>query len=146
MGVILVDVIGRAISSPLYGSQDLTMSGMVILVFGAMALCDRNGGHIAVDIFENRYPPAMNRVIDVVAALTGAVIFVGLAWAIYDVIALNSRFGISSRTNLLGINIDHFRRALVIFCVFTALGMALRAIELAFDGRDIRREKKDVLQ
>ena len=138
--IILIDVVGRAMGSPLYGSQDLITMTMVILVFGAMALCDRNGGHIAVDIFERYYPAALNRLIDIVAALAGAVIFFGLAWAVSGVVMLNLRFGISSKTNLLGLPIDWFRWALVAFAIMTAMGMLLRAVELIVSRRDIRKE------
>lgn len=138
--IILIDVIGRAMGSPLYGSQDLITMTMVILVFGAMALCDRTGGHIAVDIFERHYPPALNRLIDIVSAAMGAIIFAALAWAVNEVVMLNLRFGISSKTNLLGLPIDWFRWALVAFAILTALGMLLRAIELTLSGRDIRKE------
>lgn len=138
--IILIDVIGRALGKPLFGSQDLITMTMVILVFGAMALCDRNGGHIAVDIFERHYPAALNRFIDIVSALTGAVIFFGLAWAVSGVVMLNMRFGISSKTNLLGLPIDWFRWALAAFAIMTALGMLLRAVELTLSGRDIRKE------
>ena len=138
--VILIDVIGRAMGSPLYGSQDLITMTMVIVVFGAMALCDRNGGHIAVDIFERRYPPALNHAMDIVSAAIGAVIFTGLAWAVADVVLLNQRFGISSKTNLLGLPIDWFRWALVAFALLTALGLALRTLELILSRRDIRKE------
>ena len=62
VGVILVDVIGRSFGVPLYGSQDLISMSMVVLVFGAMALCDRQRGHIAVDLFEPRFPAALNRI------------------------------------------------------------------------------------
>lgn len=138
--IILIDVVGRAMGSPLYGSQDLITMTMVILVFGAMALCDRNGGHIAVDIFERYYPAALNRLIDIVAALAGAVIFFGLAWAVSGVVMLNLRFGISSKTNLLVLPIDWFRWALVAFAIMTAMGMLLRAVELIVSRRDIRKE------
>ncbi|MBT8409095.1 MAG: TRAP transporter small permease, partial [Alphaproteobacteria bacterium] len=72
VSVILVDVIGRAFGRPLYGSQDLVTMTMVLVVFGGMALCDRTGGHIAVDIFERRFPDALNRLIDIGSALLGA--------------------------------------------------------------------------
>ena len=55
VGVILVDVIGRSFGVPLYGSQDLISMSMVVLVFGAMALCDRQRGHIAVDLSPHPY-------------------------------------------------------------------------------------------
>ena len=84
VGVILVDVVGRAFGSPLFGSQDLINMGMAIMVFGGMALCDRNGGHIAVDLLEPRFPAGMNRAIDIFAAFAGAVIFVMIAYTIHE--------------------------------------------------------------
>lgn len=141
VAIIFVDVIGRAIGRPLYGSQDLITMTMVILVFGAMALCDRGGGHIAVDLLERYYPPALNRLIDIVAALIGAVIFAALAWAVWDSAKLSVMLNLS--TNLLGLPKAWFQWALIGFSILTALGLLLRAVELTFTGRDIRLEKGD---
>ena len=66
--VILADVVGRYFGSPLRGAQDVSQMGMVIIVFGGMALCDKLGGHVAVDVFERAYPAFLNRAIDIVAA------------------------------------------------------------------------------
>ena len=134
--VILVDVIGRALGKPLYGSQDLITMTMVILVFGGMALCDRMGGHIAVDIFERYFPPLFNRAVDVLSALIGAMIFLALAWAVYESAKLSVMLNLS--TNLLNLPKVWFQWALCGFSVLTALGMMLRAVELAFWGRDVR--------
>jgi TRAP-type C4-dicarboxylate transport system permease small subunit len=139
VAVILVDVVGRAMGSPLYGSQDITTMGMVILVFGGMALCDRNGGHVAVDILESRFPPAMNRAIDIGSAVLGAVIFVFIAWAIVESAKLSVMLNLS--TNLLRLPKAWFQWALAGFCILTALGMLLRAVELTVSGRDVRSEE-----
>ncbi len=136
--VILVDVVGRAAGRPLYGSQDLITMSMAILVFGGMALCDRQGGHIAVDIFEPRFPPWLNRLIDIAAALTGAVIFVFIAWAVWDSAKISQMLNLS--TNLLRLPKAWFQWALCGFSLLTAAGLLLRAAELAISGRDIRRE------
>ncbi|WP_425051545.1 TRAP transporter small permease [Psychromarinibacter sp. S121] len=136
--VILIDVIGRAFGAPLYGSQDVTTMAMVILVFGAMALCDRNGGHISVDLLEHRFPNWLNRVFDVAAALIGAVIFAGLAWAVLESAKLSVMLNLS--TNLIKLPKAWFQYALSAFAVITALGMLLRAVELTFTGRDVRKE------
>ena len=61
--VILVDVVGRALGRPLYGSLDMVTMAMVILVFGAMALCDRRGGHVAVDLLQSFFSERLNRYI-----------------------------------------------------------------------------------
>lgn len=136
--IILVDVIGRALGSPLYGSQDLITMTMVILVFGAMALCDRKGGHIAVDLFERFYPPMLNRLIDIIAALAGAVIFAGIAYAVYDSAKISVMLNLS--TNLLRLPKVWFQYGLSSFALLTAAGMLLRAIELTLSGRDVRKE------
>ncbi|GHF47104.1 TRAP transporter small permease [Seohaeicola zhoushanensis] len=138
VGVILVDVIGRAAGHPLYGSQDIITMTFVIVVFGAMALCDRTGGHIAVDLFERRYPGWLNRLADIVAALMGAAIFAALAWAVLDSARISVMLNLS--TNLLRLPKVWFQYALAVFALVAALGMLLRAAELALSRRDVRRE------
>lgn len=135
--ILLADVIGRAFGSPIYGSQDLITMTMVIVVFGAMALCDRQGGHISVDLFERSYPELMNRVIDILSALLGAVIFFGIAYAVNESAKISTMLNLS--TNLLRLPKDLFQNGLSIFALLTSVGMALRAVELTLSGRDIRK-------
>mgnify|MGYP000618884184 CR=1 FL=1 len=134
--VILVDVTGRYFGSPLTGAQDISQMAMVIVVFGGMALCDRMGGHVAVDIFERYFPRGFNRAVDILSALIGAVIFLALAWAVYESAKLSVMLNLS--TNLLNLPKVWFQWALCGFAVVTALGMTLRAAELALSGRDVR--------
>lgn len=136
--VILVDVIGRAMGSPLFGSQDMITMASVILVFGGMALCDRGGGHLSVDILDRYFPSWMNRFIDALSALTGAVIFVTMGWALYNSALISEMLNLS--TNLLRLPKAWFQYAAVGFCIMTAAGMALRAVELALGVRDVRLE------
>ena len=138
VGVILVDVVGRALGAPLFGSQDLITMGMAVLVFGGMALCDRRGGHIAVDLLEPRLPGPVNRAIDVASALLGAVIFAMIALALHELAALSQMLNMS--TNLLRIPRAWVQWGLVALSLVTALGMLLRAAELAFAGRDTRKD------
>lgn len=135
--ILLADVIGRAFGSPIYGSQDMITMTMVIVVFGAMALCDRQGGHIAVDLFERSYPAWMNRLIDIFSALLGAVIFVGIAYAVNESAKISTMLNLS--TNLLRLPKDIFQHCLSILALLTAAGMSLRAVELILSGRDIRK-------
>lgn len=138
VGIIVVDVAGRSIGSPLFGSQDMITMGMAILVFGGMALCDRRGGHIAVDLLEPRFPARMNRAIDIGAALLGAAAFLLSAWSICESSLISQMLNLS--TNLLRWPKAWFQWAVCGFSILTALGLILRAIELASFGRDVRRE------
>ena len=136
-GVILVDVVGRAVGMPLFGSQDLVTMGMALLVFGGMALCDRQGGHIAVDLLEPRFPPVLNRAIDIGSALLGAAIFLLIAYTIHESAKLSQMLNMS--TNLLRLPRAWFQWGLAGLSVVAALGMLLRAVELAATGRDVRK-------
>jgi TRAP-type C4-dicarboxylate transport system permease small subunit len=139
VAVVLVDVIGRAVGHPLLGSQDLITMTLVIVVFGAMALCDRMGGHIVIDVFEKRFSDLFNRLVDIVAAFLGAAIFLVLFWTVYESSRLSVTLNLS--TNLLNLPKAWFQWALCAFSILTAFGMALRGIELVAGIRDVRHEE-----
>lgn len=128
--VILVDVIGRFFGSPLNGAQDMSTMGMVLIVFGGMALCDKIGGHVSVDLFENSMPGWLVRAGDVMSAVLGALIFLGIAWTTWASMAQMRGFGIILKTNIIGLPFDWFKLFIVVGSVITALGMILRAISL----------------
>lgn len=139
VGVIVVDVVGRAFGNPIFGSQDMITMGMSILVFGGMALCDRRGGHIAVDLLEARFSNRMNLVIDIGAALLGAAAFLLIAWTIWESSLISQMLNLS--TNLLSLPKAWFQWAVCGFSVLTALGLILRAVELAVFRRDVRQQR-----
>ncbi len=140
VAVIVVDVVGRGFGSPLYGSQDIVTMVLVIVVFGGMALCDRQGGHIGVDLLEHRFPDWLNRGLDIGSALIGVVIFAMITLAIWDSAKISQMLNLS--TNLLRWPKAWFQWAICGFSIMAALGMALRAVELTFLRRDVRREQK----
>lgn len=140
VGVILIDVVGRAFGAPLFGSQDLINMGMAILVFGGMALCDRKGGHIAVDLLEPSFPASLNRLIDIAAAVIGAVVFLMIAYTIHESAKLSEMLNMS--TNLLRLPRAWFQWGVCALSIATALGMVLRAVELAVSGKDIRKDAR----
>lgn len=135
VGVILIDVVGRFFGRPIYGSQDLITMTMVVLVFGAMALCDRRGGNVSVDLLQRYFPAGVNHAIDVAAALLGAAIFVALAWAVWESAKLSVMLNLS--TNLLTLPKAWFQWALCGFALITALGMGLRALDLMLNRRRV---------
>jgi len=128
VAVILADVVGRSFGSPIQGAQDISQMAMVILVFGGMAMCDRVGGHVSVDIFEKWMPPAMIRAGDILSALLGAVIFIGIAWTVWESAALSRMLNLS--TNIINLPKSWFQYAMIAMSLVTAFGMLLRATAL----------------
>ncbi|GAB4511859.1 MAG: TRAP transporter small permease [Roseibium sp.] len=141
MGVILVDVIGRAFGSPLFGSHDIVTMTMSLIVFGGMALCDRKGGHISVDLLERHFPGVLNRIVDIFSAVAGSVIFAGIAWYVYDYSKISVM--LNRQTNLLDLPIAWFQWAIAALALITAFAMLLRALELAILGRDVRKSASE---
>ncbi|NDV02836.1 TRAP transporter small permease [Pseudoroseicyclus tamaricis] len=130
--VILVDVVGRYFGAPLTGAQDVSTMGLAVLVFGGMALCDRVGGHVSVDIFERNFPEGLNRAADIIGALLGAVFFGGIAWTMWDSSQLSQMLNL--KTNIIDLPKWYFQWAIAAFSIITALGMALRVVELSLGG------------
>ena len=138
MGVIVADVIGRSLGMPLFGGQDLIVMGMVLLVFGGMASCATSGGHIAVDLLQDRFPRPMNRAIDIFVTVLGVVIFGLIAWTVHESARLSQMLNIS--TNLLNLPRAWFQWGLSAMSAICALGLGVRAVDLILPGKDMCKD------
>lgn len=132
VAMILADVTGRYFGAPIRGAQDVTQMAMVVLVFGGMALCDRQGGHISVDLFERHFPGWLNHLADIVAAILGAAIFLGIAWTTWESAGL-SRL-LNSATNIIRLPKYWFQYYVIGASLVAVLGMSLRAVILIVGG------------
>ncbi|WP_212523261.1 TRAP transporter small permease [Actibacterium sp. MT2.3-13A] len=139
-GTVIVDVVGRAFHAPLRGAQDYTQMGMVIIVFGGMALCDKLGGHVSVDIFERSFPHRFNHFADIAAALIGAAVFAGIAYTVYESAKLSQMLNLA--TNIVRLPKAWFQWVMVGMALVTALGMIVRAIELSLAGSGARAPRE----
>lgn len=138
--VVICDVIGRTFGHQLRGAQDYSQMGMVIIVFGGMALCDKLGGHVSVDIFERNFSFRMNHYLDIAAALLGAAIFIAMALAVYDSAKLSQMLKLA--TNIVNLPKWYFQWALSAMALITAFGMLVRALELTLSGPDARAARE----
>ncbi|POF30891.1 TRAP transporter small permease [Roseibium marinum] len=136
--VILVDVTGRYFGKPLTGAQDISQMTMVIIVFGGMALCDKLGGHISVDIFEYFFPPRVLWLGDVIAPLLGGVIFCGIAWTVWESAALSRMLNLA--TNIIYLPKAWFQYVVVVLSAITAFGMFTRALGIALSGKPVSHQ------
>ena len=135
--VILVDIIGRIFGMPLSGSSDLIESSFVLIVFGGLPLCDRNGGNVAVDLLENTFSLRANHLFLIFANVIGVVLFTLMSWQMWQATEI-SRL-LNSTTNMLNIPKVPFQYAATAFCAFVALGMVMRIIQMIRLGPASRR-------
>lgn len=136
VATVLVDVVGRSFGKPLYGAQDMVTMAFVIIVFGGMALCDKLGGHISVDLFERHFSRQLNLLIDVTVDLLGGAIFLMIGYAVIKSAQLSAMLNL--RTNLLGLPLAWFQWTLAGLALVTGLALLLRALEFIRSGHSDR--------
>lgn len=122
--MLLVDVAGRAFGHPLFGAQDVAEMAMVVITFGVVALLDRTGGQIRVDLMKPVMRPWLNRLSGRVSAVLGLAIYLVLAWTLWDGAKLSQLLMLNS--NILGLPRAPFQYAMAAFALIAALSAALR--------------------
>jgi TRAP-type C4-dicarboxylate transport system permease small subunit len=80
----VASIIGRALSGfglgPVPGDFELVEAGTALAVFCFLPWCHLKGGHAVVDMLWHSYPPAMQRVLNVLSNALMFVVWVLLVW------------------------------------------------------------------
>jgi TRAP-type C4-dicarboxylate transport system permease small subunit len=81
MGIIVVDVTGRYVfNSPLYGSLDLSITFLVLIVASSIAYGGRTGAHVTADIFKTLLGPRFEWINGIFVKLFAAIITAVWCW------------------------------------------------------------------
>lgn len=80
MVLTVVAVSLRKFNNPILGTQDLSESGLTIVVFFAMAYSGWTGGHIAVDLIGSVVRGRALDILDTVVRLVCGLFFLVVAW------------------------------------------------------------------
>lgn len=79
--LVVVSIVGRAMfSSPVPGDFEIVALGTAVAVFLFLPYCYMQKGNVAVDIFISGMPPAVQRAMDVLAALLFGFVAALFAW------------------------------------------------------------------
>jgi TRAP-type C4-dicarboxylate transport system permease small subunit len=83
LGLMVLTVVAvtlRKFNNPIFGAQDLSESGLVVVVFFAMAYSGWTGGHIAVDLIGSFVKPRTLDVMDTITRAISGGFFLIVAW------------------------------------------------------------------
>ncbi len=84
MLMTMIDVLLRKFTNlSILGTVELTELMMVIVIFGSLAQCEVDGGHIKVDLILKRLKPKTQAIVDVFTQLASSVLFALMSWALY---------------------------------------------------------------
>lgn len=97
LAVTAVNVFGRYfLGSPLRGAEEITGFLVVATVMFGAAEAHRRGEHIAIDIVEAAFPPAIRGAMSVLGHLGVIVFAVAMAWTGWETVAFSRSFGVYS--------------------------------------------------
>ena len=84
MLMTMIDVLLRKFTNlSILGTVELTELMMVIVIFGSLAQCEVDGGHIKVDLILKRLKPRTQAIIDVFTQLACSILFALMTWALF---------------------------------------------------------------
>ncbi len=85
--ITVVSIIGRALSGfglgPVPGDFELVEAGTALAVFSFLPWCHLKRGHAVVDMLWSKYPPAMQRLLDVMSDALMLIVWLLLIWRMW---------------------------------------------------------------
>ncbi|MDQ2090152.1 TRAP transporter small permease [Marimonas arenosa] len=69
---------------PVLGDFELVEAGIAFAIFAFLPLCQITAGHASVDIFTSRFPPRINRLIQMIVEIVFAMVLILIAWRLYE--------------------------------------------------------------
>lgn len=86
--IITIDVVGRAFfGAPLTGAVEIIVNSIVVIAFLQLAYAVGSGSMLRADFIIGLFPKRGQLIIDIAGLLTGAAVFLLLAYAVVDPLA-----------------------------------------------------------
>lgn len=127
MAVTVIDVVGRYIlKAPLPGAFELTELLLCAMIFAALPLVSRAGGHVEVDMIVGALPRRAARALAIAAAAISAAALLYFAWRLS--IVAGDLVETGARSNALAIPFAPFAAFGALACVAAAAFGVLREV------------------
>lgn len=104
---ITLNVFLRLIGSPLLGNVELIKLAMVIIIMAGLSYCEFDKAHISVEIFYERFPPFIQRILLSFSYILGAIVTLSISIVFLKVGIKTFSDGLK-QTNLLEIPLYPF--------------------------------------
>lgn len=127
MTITGIDVLGRyLLNRPLAGAFELTEMTLSALVFTALPLVSRSGGHVDVDLLTTRLPASAQRLLQTLMAILCALVLLFLAWRLWHLGAQQLSDG--TRSESLHVPYVIFTFTGVVCCIMAAVFSVAREL------------------
>ena len=134
MGVTLADVIYRyVLNAPIFGSQDISILLLVLVIAFSIAYGGRTGAHVAVEVFGQLGGPVFDRITAVFVRLVGAGVMAVASLQLFESGRMATE--LEEGSQMLNIPFEPFYDALGVGVGLYAVLLALEAVYLAVTGQ-----------
>ena len=89
---ILIDIVGRIISKPVFGASEMAIFIMIIAVYLGLSYCEEKKGHLRVNILFSYVSPKCKKILNL---LSYFIEFITLGIVVYSV----GKYGLSAYKN-----------------------------------------------
>jgi len=89
---ILIDIIGRTISKPVFGASELAIFTMIITVYLGLSYCEEKSGHVRVEVLLSHVSPGCKKILNVISY---SLVFIMLGVIVFSV----GKYAISAYKN-----------------------------------------------
>jgi TRAP-type C4-dicarboxylate transport system permease small subunit len=101
MLVLVLNIIGRLFSFPLYGTDDYVSFMSAILIALALPYCALNKGHIQIELIVNRFPQRAQGIIGIITNIFSLGIFAVVTWQCIVLALRMQKLGETSMTAMV---------------------------------------------
>ncbi len=119
---------------PITGDYEIVQAGMACVIFAFLPLCQLKAGHASVDIFTDKMPKKIRKILIFIAEIAFALSLILIAWQLAN--GLGDKYRSHETTALLEFPVWYgyaVSLVMAIFASFVALAMAcFRALEIFF--------------
>ncbi len=134
MAVTIVDVFYRyVLNAPIYGSNDVSVVLLVLIVAFSIAYGGRTGAHVSVEVFTRLFNRSIDRIVSVFIRLIGAAAMTLATWQLY--LAGGIATDLAEGTQDLAIPFEPFYYALGVGIGLYAVILIMESVVLAVTGR-----------
>lgn len=133
MGVTLADVVYRyVLNAPIFGSQDISILLLVLVVAFCIAYGGRTGAHVAVEVFGKLGGAVFERISALFVRAAGAAVMALASYQLFQSGRMATE--LEEGSQLLNIPFEPFYDALAVGVGLYAILLALEAVYLAVTG------------
>jgi TRAP-type C4-dicarboxylate transport system permease small subunit len=79
---ICADIIGRLLSRPVAGANEMAILSMIVTVYCGISYCEETKGHVSVELIANYLPAKYKKVIEIIVYVLSLMVIAAIVYSV----------------------------------------------------------------